>query len=297
MTSRRHRGDQSGASDVNFTELRATDEFVDAISSGVDPSNGTDDLAGNLLAFREEIYRDIPRTPSVRELGVIPAQDDPTSVFPPISTHLFAPEVDSALAEETSAEVIDLGHRRYKFGRIASGLVGAAAATLIIAGGGITILNADETSPLYGLYQQLFGTTDQAAVVELASTLEEVDSRNNLGDTEGARQLLEQARSIVERLNDSNRAQARIDIEKRTVTVTVTPPPVTEVTTTTVTLTPEPSVKPHSPATTVTPSPQGSASPSADNPASSTVPQPDAPAEPRPAQPLPPLVIPENVRP
>ena len=116
-------------------------------------------------------------------------------------------------------------------GRIASGLIGAAAATLVLAGAGGAVISAQEGSPFYGLHQKLFGEragADKAAVIELASKLEEVTNRTNKGDVKGAQQSLQEAQKIVDKLHngqDKAEAQQKVDNTKTTVTtVTVTPP-------------------------------------------------------------------------
>ena len=114
-------------------------------------------------------------------------------------------------------------------GRIASGLIGAAAATLVLAGAGGAVMSAKEGSPFYGLHQKLFGErADKAAVIELASKLEEVTNRTNKGDVKGAQQSLQEAQKIVDKLHngqDKVEAQQKVDNTKTTVTtVTVTPP-------------------------------------------------------------------------
>ena len=132
--------------------------------------------------------------------------------------------------DEDADNVIDLNsRRRWGLGRIASGLIGAAAATLVLAGAGGAVMSAKEGSPFYGLHQKLFGErADKAAVIELASKLEEVTNRTNKGDVKGAQQSLQEAQKIVDKLHngqDKVEAQQKVDNTKTTVTtVTVTPP-------------------------------------------------------------------------
>ena len=134
--------------------------------------------------------------------------------------------------DDDADNVIDLdSRRRWGLGRIASGLIGAAAATLVLAGAGGAVISAQEGSPFYGLHQKLFGEragADKAAVIELASKLEEVTNRTNKGDVKGAQQSLQEAQKIVDKLHngqDKAEAQQKVDNTKTTVTtVTVTPP-------------------------------------------------------------------------
>lgn len=120
-----------------------------------------------------------------------------------------------------------------------AGLTGAAAATVVVAGGGAAVLN-------------VAGGHQDPAVVELASTLEELEVANDEGDTATARALLEQARSLVaalhaadqeaEKAEKSGESEAPKPRPLPTVTVTQTPElssPTTVTETVTVTATPE----------------------------------------------------------
>ncbi|AKE40631.1 Uncharacterised protein [Corynebacterium kutscheri] len=160
-----------------LTDIQADDVLISALARGEDPTGGTDPLAGLLLGLREEVTAASP-APTLTELGL----DDDS--FP-------------------ATNVISLDKRRRGWsGRIASGLVGAAAATLMITGSATMIYNADENSALYGLKQQIFTGTDREAVVQLASALEEANSRNESGDVEGAKAAIERAQAAVEKLNE-----------------------------------------------------------------------------------------------
>ncbi|GAA1475099.1 hypothetical protein P4N68_05350 [Corynebacterium felinum] len=289
MTDRRRQ--EGGQNELGFdgqiedvAVLAETDAFLTDLSRGVDRSEGEDLIAGLLLELRDYAHADMPAPPTLVDLGLEkPCEQgseedcadepkefdehagdhaDDTSMLPVVAE---APDAELKPETETAGDVIDFAaqkqkrqrdHTRRGFGRIASGFVGAAAATLIIAGGGTAVFNAGEGSPLYGLNQRFFGGTSavdkehKATVVELASTLEEVTSRTESGDVEGARQLLEQAQEMVNRLNegDRNKMQPKVDrADVQLSTITVTPPPVTETVTTTITLTPEPSPRPPAP--------------------------------------------------
>lgn len=249
-------------------ELFADDVFLTELSRGVDVSDGEDPLADLFLALRDEVESDIPPVPALADLGIEDSDeyfdddyDDQltaTDVFVAIDEDDFDDDDDlddSEFDDEVSDDdlvdseedadddqsddddddadnVIDLdSRRRWGLGRIASGLIGAAAATLVLAGAGGAVISAQEGSPFYGLHQKLFGEragADKAAVIELASKLEEVTNRTNKGDVKGAQQSLQEAQKIVDKLHngqDKAEAQQKVDNTKTTVTtVTVTPP-------------------------------------------------------------------------
>jgi len=210
-------------------ELFADDVFLTELSRGVDVSDGEDPLADLFLALRDEVESDIPPAPALADLGI----DDSDEYFDDdYDDQLTATDVFVAIDDDDADNVIDLdSRRRWGLGRIASGLIGAAAATLVLAGAGGAVISAQEGSPFYGLHQKLFGEragADKAAVIELASKLEEVTNRTNKGDVKGAQQSLQEAQKIVDKLHngqDKAEAQQKVDNTKTTVTtVTVTPP-------------------------------------------------------------------------
>lgn len=265
MIRRPNGGDSDGQDNVNeqLKQLFEDDEFLSALSRGVDPSEGEDALAGLLLDMNKEVNADMPATPDLSVLLPVveegSADADPgTTEFAPITVSENTDDADTIVG---GGAVVPLGARRDKRARRGSapsgggvnrrkshpflhGLVGAAAATLVIAGGGTAIYNADADSPLYGLSTSLFGKTDTPSVVELASTLEEVDSRTASGDVEGARELLEQARTMLATMDERQRNTRATNAPAplpttQTVTATVTQvetpePPAPETTTETV---------------------------------------------------------------
>lgn len=160
----------------DFTELipsvMSADAYFTDLSRGQRPGEGEDDaLTDLLLGLREEVEGQMPAAPSLAELGL--------------------PE-EEAGGSDNSDNVVPL--RRRGLGKsIAGGLIGAAAATLVIAGGGAAVYNAEPGSPLWGMSKQIFG--ERAAVVELAGTLDELDSFAQSGDVEGMRTLLNDARA------------------------------------------------------------------------------------------------------
>lgn len=280
MTERRWAGDEVEATQ-SVEQLQADDQFLTHLSQGVDPTDGQDPLARLFLEARAEIQTDVPQAPTLAMLGLGSAEEFPTGEFAPVED---AVSESSALIDAPVAEVIELPRRRWG-NAFAHALVGAAAATLIIAGGGTAIYNAGEGSALYALNQKFFGhTTNTEAVVALASKLDQANDLNAKGDKEGARQLLEQARELVNILNARDRAQAeeRIKQVERSTTVTPVPPPVepeasaepvvaTVTTTVTETVTVEPTP---ARSTSVAPSTDRSTTPSSSAVVSTAVPTP-----------------------
>lgn len=219
MTKRRNEDAPTGDVTDQLKPLVDDDAFLTELSRGVDPSEGQDELAALLLGLRDDVEKQIPPAPLIEG-----AEEDPV--------------------------VISLGEqrRRRRSRPWLSGLLGAAAATLVIAGSGTVLYNATPGSPLWGLSSSLFG--DRAAVVELASTLEEMDSRAAEGDMDGTRALLMEARSLLDGMReqgDDRNGENRQDTpgtqapRTRTTTETVTSTaetptdgaPVTETTTVT----------------------------------------------------------------
>lgn len=191
------------------TAVEHDNAFLDALARGEDPSNGSDPLAGALLAFRADAHGD---------------------------AEVHSRESARVGDDRGDAQVHSLGsareHRRRRgMNPWVSGLVGAAAASALFIGTGAALFNATPGSPLWGPSTAVFG--DRAAAVELASTLEEIEVARQEGDTENLSSLLEQARSLVEMMTPApslreerarDRAEERPTLE-RTVTVTVTATP------------------------------------------------------------------------
>ncbi len=169
---RRHTDATTGDITTQLEPLMDDDAFLTELSQGLDPSDGTDELAALFLELREDVEKQMPPAPLIEG-----ADEEP--------------------------RVISLAaRRRPRRGRpFVSGLIGAAAATLVIAGSGSMIYNATPGSPLWGVSSALF--SDRAAVVELAGTLEEIDSRAAEGDIDGTRALLDEARRVVRNLREA----------------------------------------------------------------------------------------------
>ena len=156
------------------------DAFLTTLSEGTDPSDGGDELAGLLLELRGDVEKQMPPAP------LIEGADE-------------EPEVIS----------LDAARRRRRGKPFIHGLIGAAAATLLIAGSGAVVVNAGPGSPLYGVNQSLFGTNNEdVSVVELAGTLDEMEKRSAQGDMDGTRQLLEEARKMVDQAKREREAEA-----------------------------------------------------------------------------------------
>ncbi|MCS5478537.1 hypothetical protein NYP18_02595 [Corynebacterium sp. YIM 101645] len=166
------------------------DAFLTELSRGVDPSDGTDELAALFLELRDDVEKQMPPAPLIE-------------------------------GADKEPEVVSLASRRRgRQGRpFLSGIIGAAAATLVIAGSGSLLYNATPDSPLWGLSSTLF--SDRATVVELAGALEEIDSRAAEGDMDGTRALLEEARRL---LADATVERQAPQQAPRVTTTTVIPP-------------------------------------------------------------------------
>lgn len=120
-----------------------------------------------------------------------------------------------------------------------AGLVGAAAASTVILGTGAAMLSAENSS-------------NETTMVELATTLDELEAASESGDEAAARDLLEQARGLL----------ASIKIrESRHGGGHATPVPRTVTATTTVSDVPEATTRPHEQPTTLQPSSPAPASP------------------------------------
>ncbi|MBC3179015.1 hypothetical protein [Corynebacterium lujinxingii] len=101
-----------------------------------------------------------------------------------------------------------------------AGLVGAAAASTVILGTGAAVLSAENSS-------------NETTMVELATTLDELEAANESGDEAAARELLEQARGLLAniKIRESRHGGAHATPAPRTVTATTTVSEVPEVTT------------------------------------------------------------------
>lgn len=101
-----------------------------------------------------------------------------------------------------------------------AGLIGAAAASTVILGTGAAVLSAENSS-------------NETTMVELATTLDELEAANESGDEAAARELLEQARGLLAniKIRESRHGGGHATPAPRTVTATTTVSEVPEVTT------------------------------------------------------------------
>lgn len=308
---------------------RSDDEFLTALSQGVDPSDGEDELATLFLELRDDVEAPMPEVvlpevvlaeatldadenedvdPEVGDVDTVvvpvvedadedaePAVDDADTVVAPVVEDADTdaePVVDAdTAAAPVSLDVERKKRRAHRTNPWLAGLVGAAAATVVVAGTGAALYNATPGSPLWGPSQKLFGgNTDY---VELASTLDEIDSKAEQGDIEGARNLIEQLRSSLkaERTDRGNRGDSEREptttprAGKETVTVTTerkkeeaerpsSQAPAPDTVTVTVVVT-EPAAPGSQPAPGAQPAPSNAATPT---PAPAPAPAPSAPA-------------------
>lgn len=198
---RRNRGQERDVTS-HLQPLVDDDEFLTALSRGEDPTGGKDPLAALLLDLRGDVHRQMPSAP------VIEGGEDGAGVY----------------------NLNDARRRRRGPGPLLSGLIGAAAATALVVGSGAALYNATPGSPLWGASTTVFG--ERTAVLELAGTLDDLEVANERGDTSAARDLLNQARSLINVMGtpakDLAASPAPGDLPQTgeaTVTQTVTAPP------------------------------------------------------------------------
>ncbi|WP_063938471.1 hypothetical protein [Corynebacterium afermentans] len=184
--------------DDHMEEFARSDAFFDALMLGDDPSAGTDPLAAALLDLKADVDRPMPPAPQ-------------------LFTENTQPSGSVASLEEKRAE-----KAKRRVSPWLSGLIGAAAATVVCVGTGAVLFESDTTD-------------EDTTVVELATTLDELEVASESGDAAAARDLLEQARDLVATIQERERHAAR-DGASATVTETKT---VTEAATEASTVPPE----------------------------------------------------------
>lgn len=233
MSHRRHR--ESDAVGWQLQELLDDDALLTSLSRREDPSGGADPLAALLLDWKASTDQPMPKAPTAASLlGRAGLEEFRRSTGSAAVTRAVSGadrgvvRQDGSLAEggpaavpgtakeAAAARVVPLRRRPW-----AAALVGAAAATLLIAGTGVSVYNAGPDSPLYGLNQRVFGGPD-LAVVELASTLEEANKRNAEGDVKGAQEKLEQAQAMLEKLKAKDRKTGQDMLDRARTTMTTT---------------------------------------------------------------------------
>ena len=170
--------------DDHFEEFAQSDAFIEALMLGDDPSAGNDPLAAALLELKADVDRPMPPAPQLFVEDSQPAGN--------------VASLDEKRAEKAKRRVSPW----------LSGLIGAAAATVVCVGTGAVLFGS--------------GAADEdTTVVELATTLDELEVASENGDEESARVLLEQARGLVATIKEREHRAAR-DGAAATVTETVT---------------------------------------------------------------------------
>ena len=235
-------GRDKGQFDNDATQVEHvndTDAFLDALGRGVDPSDGEDPLAGLFLELRAEVEQPMPDAPNVE--------------------HVSAPKltaIDGGRTEATTTRRTSGGSApRKQMNPWAAGLIGAAAASAMVVGGGVAFLDLEQDSALLETSTSM--SPNNTAAIELASTLEEIQVASQGGDADYLEQLLIQARELADAMaaNGANTQPAEEHV-KREEKPAEPPHTVTETVTVAVTVTQTETVKqPVSSSHTATPSP------------------------------------------
>ncbi|MDY5784568.1 hypothetical protein [Corynebacterium sp.] len=180
--NRREHEDQPRELSALLGPVMDDDAFLTALSRG---ENTRDDELGELfLALRADVERPMPSAPLVGEPGEHEESSEPAGA-------------------ESNVASLDSARSRRRVSPWAAALLGAAASTVAVVGSGAALYGATPGSPLWGASTAVFG--DRAAVVELAGTLEDLDAANKSGDADGARKLLEQARLLVNSIQNPSK--------------------------------------------------------------------------------------------
>lgn len=173
----------NGSVEPGMEDFAESDAFFDALALGDDPSAGTDPLAAALLDLKDDVDRPMPPAPQLAEAG-------------------------EAAANVASLDAARAARPKRRVSPWLSGLIGAAAATVVCVGTGAALFDQG-------------GSEQDTTVVELATTLDELEAANQSGDAEAARTLLEQARELVASMKEREQ-RAGNGGEAATVTKTVT---------------------------------------------------------------------------
>lgn len=220
---RQHHGEEIIGHAENMDDLLASDAFLTDLSRGVDPSAGSDELASLLLGLRDEVEAPMPAAPELEGDACAEMATEETPVV--------------SLADRRARRVSGRGGRhqldtqkdekRFRTSPWMAGLVGAAAATVMVAGTGAALYNATPGSALYGPSEAIFG--ERTDVVEFATALDEIDNKTQSGDIAGARVLIEQLRDSLKDDREQKRNERERDVVPApqatdTVTVTKAPP-------------------------------------------------------------------------
>ena len=185
---------RNGSTEPGMDEFASSDAFIEALSRGDDPSGGADPLAAALLELKADIDRPLPPAPQL-DAG-----------------QSLAGKVASLVAARDAK-------RKRQLSPWLAGLMGAAAATAIFVGTGTTPFDQ--------------GVQDDPTVVELATTLDELEVASQRGDEAATRDLLEQARGLVASMKDRQHRAGKGDDSEAVTTVTTVTTTVTSTVTTT----------------------------------------------------------------
>ena len=177
---------RNGSVEPGMEEFASSDAFIEALSLGDDPSGGNDPLAAALLGLKADIDRPMPPAPQLDEAQAAPAGNV-------ASLESFAAERQAKTKRQISPWL--------------SGLIGAAAATVICVGTGAVLFDRS--------------AGEDTTMVELATTLDELEVASEAGDEAATRDLLEQARGLVATMKERELRPSRGG-EAATVTKTVT---------------------------------------------------------------------------
>ena len=173
----------NGSFEPGMEEFAESDAFFEALALGDDPSDGTDPLAAALLGLKDDVDRPMPPAPQLTGAG---------------EAAVNVASLDAARAARSKRRVSPW----------LSGLIGAAAATVVCVGTGAALFDQG-------------GSEQDATVVELATTLDELEAANQSGDAEAAHTLLEQARGLVASMKEREQRAGNGGVAA-TVTKTVT---------------------------------------------------------------------------
>lgn len=197
--------------------VREEDRLLDALGAGAE---GSDELTRMLADLRDEVRSDAPPAPVFLAGSGADDADDATRASDAACASGAAASAGAGRASGTPtggrhAAVTDLSERRRGRPWLA-GLVGAAAATMLIACSGLA-LNATGV---------LDRGQDQQALVELAGTLDQMEAASNSGDEETARRLLLEARELIAGM-EGRTAETATERLERTISEKVTETPET----------------------------------------------------------------------
>ena len=197
--------------------LFETDRYLDDVAAG---RVAEGDQLGELLsaaAFQSGCR--MPAAPVLADYGV--------------GAHASATQ--SAMAQQNSADPYSTGqhdelasrradakpHRKEPSGWLYA-LAGAAASAAVVAGGLTVVQSAQPGDPLWTAHERIFGSEDEAQLVELASTLDQATELKKQGDMDGALRLLDHAQRIAASRTGRNANSAVTTVHSVTKTVTET---------------------------------------------------------------------------